>query len=219
MAYYSPKQKKINTDNFKASLDDAGHYSQKIIDKLEDLGILNETIVIFFSDHGTSLGEKFGEKMYGSFVYDYTIKTFFHFYTKELPNGLINNQIRAIDIMPTILDILKIPIDSQSLSIQGESLLDLISYNSKSPVSKFFSRPPKEKIAFVETGGLGGLWPSPDSPNVRCVRNSNYKLIHSLVPNKWEFYDLRTDPNELNNLILQKSKEIISLKKEMDKYI
>ena len=54
----------------------AGEYSRKIMDFLENLEILDDTIIIFFSDHGTSLGERLGEKMYGSFTYDYTINVF-----------------------------------------------------------------------------------------------------------------------------------------------
>ena len=56
------------------------------------------------------MGEKFGEKMYGSFVYDYTIKTFFHFLNPMLPDCKIDSQVRCIDIMPTILDILNIDV-------------------------------------------------------------------------------------------------------------
>jgi len=37
---------------------------------------IKDSIIVIFSDHGCSLGERIGEKVYGSFCYDYTIMTF-----------------------------------------------------------------------------------------------------------------------------------------------
>ena len=58
----------------------------------------------------------------------------------------------------------------------------------------------KEKFIYSETGGLNGPWPSPDSPNVRCIRSGQWKLIHNLTPDTWELYNLTNDPDESNDL-------------------
>ena len=135
-----------------------------------------------------------------------------------LPNCKITSQVRCIDIVPTILDLLKIDIDTSYLSFQGESLSSIISYYQKSNLYKFLIGKPKDRIAYVETGGLGGPWPSPNKPNVVCVRTPSYKLIHNKTPNTWEFYDLISDPHEAKNLINKNSKHKKLLKKELNKH-
>ena len=65
--------KKENNDRFNSYLPLCDEYIQTIIDTLEQEKIKDNTIIILFSDHGTSLGEKLGEKFYGVFTYDYTI--------------------------------------------------------------------------------------------------------------------------------------------------
>ena len=49
------------------------------MDTIKKLGIDNETIIVFFSDHGTGVGERFGERNYGSFTFEETIRSFYLF--------------------------------------------------------------------------------------------------------------------------------------------
>ena len=123
--------------------------------------------------------------------------------------------VRTIDVMPTIMDYLKIEPDSNKLEMQGKTLKSLISGNI---FNKFLGRS-LPKYAFSETGGLYGMWPSPDKPNVKCIRNENWKLIHNLSVDTWELYNLKKDPNELNNLILEENKVVSKLKSELFKII
>ena len=83
---------------------------------------------------------------------------------------------------------------------------------------KYFSRKPKDRIAYVETGGLGGPWPSPNSPNVVCVRTPEYKLIYNKTPNTWEFYDLVSDSQENNNIYGKNNPFEKLLRREMNKH-
>ena len=38
------------------------------------------------SDHGISVGEKLGERAYGAFCYDYTLRTFAYFMFPDIPS-------------------------------------------------------------------------------------------------------------------------------------
>jgi hypothetical protein len=51
------------------------------------------------------------------------------------------------------------------------------------------------------------------------VRGDRYKLIYFYTVNEWEFYDLKTDPNEQRNLIHSSAhqKIILQLKNELTK--
>ena len=144
------------------------------------------------TDHGSSNGEKIGEKAYGTFVYDYTINIWHYWlWPSNIPTGIeISEQVRTIDILPTLLDLLEINQKKNKKKISGISLLPLI-YGKQDTVSR---------LAFSETGGVDGAYPSPNSPNVRCVRDDGWKLIHNSSINQFELYNLNDDPEENNNL-------------------
>ena len=78
------------------------------------------------SDHGISVGEKIGERAYGAFCYDYTLRTFGYFLFPGIESQEISQQVRLIDYMPTILDYLKIPLDSEYKKINSAQKYDLI---------------------------------------------------------------------------------------------
>ena len=54
-------------------------------------------------------------------------------------------------------------------------------------------------------------------PRHEGIRDQRYKLISFYELNQWEFYDLKNDPNELNNLINDQSwsNEVIRMKKRL----
>lgn len=58
----------------------------------------------------------------------------------------------------------------------------------------------KDRLAFSETGGVDGLYPSPDKANVKCVTDGKWKLIHNMTSSQFELYNLHDDPNETHNL-------------------
>jgi len=197
-----------NNHRYNLYLPSCDDYMRTIIDTLEKNNILNKTILIFFSDHGTSIGEKKGEKFYGVFVYDYTINVFCIIHIPNESPKVINTHCRTIDIFPTIVEFAGINLGNKIQKIQGESLLPLIKNSNN-----------VNREIFVETGGLYGPWPSAKKHNVFCVRINNKKLIYNDTPETWELYDLEKDPQELNNIYNDKSDEIKNLKKKLIFYL
>jgi len=202
------KSIKDNNERFNSYIPLCDSYVDCIVKALKENGIADKTILIFFSDHGTSVGEKKGEKFYGVFVYDYTLKVFCILNFPQTSGKVINTQCRTIDIFPTIAEIAGIYLDEEFSDVQGESLFSLINNPSA-----------KEREVFVETGGLYGPWPSPEKHNVFCVKINNKKLIYNDTPKTWEYYDLKEDPNELKNLYDKNSKDVIYLKERMHSYL
>lgn len=192
--YFSNKEK--NLENYDSYLKCAGEYLQTVYDKIISEELDKNSIIIVMADHGMGVGEKKGEKAYGAFTYDYSIRTFALFiHPKIFPSDCkIDELTRTIDIMPTILGALDIKEDPNYSPMQGENLIPLIGAES-THIDSF------DRIAFCETGGVKGPWPSPNKPNVKCVRTKKWKLIHNLNPNTWELYNLIDDPQEINNII------------------
>ena len=168
----------------------ADTYLEKILQKINELEFDKNSIIVVLSDHGISLGEKFGEKAYGAFCYDYTIKTFCYMKLPEIKPKTIHQQVRHIDIMPTILDILGISLSKNYENLDGVSLMPLI----KGDIVD-------ENAAYSETGNPLNEKAPPKDPNTHSIRTTDWKLIYNSHNNSKELYNLKIDPNENNNLI------------------
>ncbi len=170
----------------------AENYLETILQKINSLELDKNSIILVMSDHGISIGEKVGERAYGAFCYDYTLRTFAYFLGTDFPQKEIIQQVRTIDFIPTILEILNIPLDKSYEKLDGISLVPLI-LGEKIP----------EKMAFSETGNPQKEKAPPKKPNVKSIRTSKWKLIWNEYNDTKEFYDLENDPKEENNLIGQ----------------
>jgi arylsulfatase A-like enzyme len=168
----------------------AESYLDKILTKIYELELNKNSIILVMSDHGISVGEKFGERAYGAYCYDYTLRNFAYFLVPDSNPLEIKQQIRTIDYMPTILDFLNIPLDESYSNLDGISLLPLTEGKSIS-----------EPYAFSETGNPLKDKAPPKEPNTKSIRTSNWKLIFNEYNNTKELYNLQLDPDENNNLI------------------
>lgn len=182
--------KELNEQRYDQLFQKAENYLKNIFKKIFDLNLMNDSIILIISDHGVSVGEKFGERAYGAFCYDYTIKTFSCLISPEFQKKEIIQQVRHVDFMPTILDLLDISLDKEFESLDGVSLVPLIHGQNF-----------EEKIAYSETANPLHEKAPPKKPNTKSVRTSNWKLIFNEHNNTKELYNLNDDPKEENNLI------------------
>ena len=165
-------------------------YLDKILEKIYQLELDKNSIILVMSDHGISVGEKIGERAYGAFCYDYTLRTFTYFLTPGFEAKEIKQQIRTVDFMPTILELLDISLDNTNSGLDGVSLLPLIN-------GEFIP----ELYAFSETGNPLHEKAPPKEPNVKSIRNSKWKFILNEHNETKELYNLESDPDENKNLI------------------
>ncbi len=154
----------------------------RIIDKLEAFGELDNTLVVVTADHGESLGEH-NEKTHAIFVYDATVRVPLILRKPGmLPSGSVyEGPVRVIDILPTVLAVLKLPIGDQ---VQGADLLAALQGRVEPPDLPQYSESLLSEIGF----GMAPLF---------SVRLGGFKYIRAPRP---EVYDLKADPRELRNL-------------------
>ena len=191
MDYFNNIEK--NNNRYSILFENASLYLEKLFELIQLLELDKNSIILVLSDHGVSIGEKIGERAYGAFCYDYTIKTFSYIQIPGIKPDVILKQVRHIDFLPTILDILEIPKDKSFSEIDGKSLLPLINKQDYT-----------ESIAFSETGNPLKEKRPPKIPNIKSVRTSDWKLILNEYNNSKELYNISNDPLEEENLIDQK---------------
>jgi arylsulfatase A-like enzyme len=188
----------------------------KWIQKLEELDILDKTLVIIVSDHGEELMERgcVGHSscnLKGT-LYDESIHVPLIFRLPGvLPAGKrVQNQISQIDIMPTILDILGLSIPDY---MEGRSALPLILGKE----GAF-----REEI-YAETTPAGWQALADDHRIIRCIRTSKSKLIQTVDENtaieRFELYDLLSDPGERENIYSAGHPEFRRLNRMLADYI
>jgi arylsulfatase A-like enzyme/tetratricopeptide (TPR) repeat protein len=156
----------------------------KVLDKLTEKAVLERTLIVIVGDHGESLGQH-QENAHGFFIYDAatSIPLIIHFPSQNLSAKKVYTRVETVDIMPTLLQILGLPLPSE---IQGESLLPLILDKGKG--SK------QERFAYSES-----YYPRYHYgwSELKSLQNSRYKYIQAPRP---ELYDIVNDPNELTNI-------------------
>lgn len=168
------------------------------VTKLDDLGLLDETLIVITSDHGEEILER-GSLGHASCslagtLYEESIRIPLILHCpKLLPKGrVIDTQVSQVNIMPTILDLLDKPIPSGT---EGQSLLPLI----RTGKAGF------EEATWLEAPVCG--WqavPESDSRMVFALRTPQWKLIYNFEgparPSSYELYNLIDDGAEANNL-------------------
>jgi len=172
-------------------------YIGMLINRLKMLKIYNRTLIIISADHGEMLGEHGYFFHHGCFLYEELIRIPLIINFPNLTHKIINTQINAhLDIAPTILDILKI---RKAKTMIGSSLLPLILGKNRYP----------HKYVFVDEG-----------VTKKCVRTDEWKLIYTNRSDKeeYELYNLKGDPQELNNLVSAEKEKFGFLKQKLDDY-
>src|SRR3989475_5826151 len=141
------------------------------------------TIIAVLSDHGESLGEH-GEYTHGVFLYDATLRIAFLMAGPGIPAGLrIKQQVRSIDFLPTLLELMGGKAPDQ---VQGASLVPALS-----------GKPVATGVSYGET-----LYPKMNMgwAELRSIRSGQWKYVRAPKP---ELYDLARDAGETINVIRQ----------------
>ncbi|GAB4108593.1 MAG: hypothetical protein Kow001_06470 [Acidobacteriota bacterium] len=168
----------------------------RLLAGLKAAGRDRDSLVVVMSDHGESLGEH-GEMTHGVFLYDSTMRVPMIMAGPGIGEGqVIRQQVRSIDVTPTILDFLGL---EPRPELSGISLLPLAREG----------QPVRTHYAYMET-----LYPKTQMrwSELRGMRTDRWKLI---VAPKPEFYDLENDPSESENVLSRHPAEADRLQKQV----
>ncbi len=156
----------------------------RLLDKLEEMGVRDETLVVFVSDNGFSCGQHgFWGKGNGTYppnMYENSVKVpFIVSQPGRIEEGVVQGgMVSAYDFMPTLLDWLKLPLPTGG-DLPGQSFAPLLR-------GEGLGR--EEVVVYDEYGGT------------RMLRTRQWKYVHRYREGPDELYDLLNDPDERENL-------------------
>jgi arylsulfatase A-like enzyme len=169
----------------------------RIMQALDDSGQRENTIVIYMSDHGEMLGDH-GLTAKGCRFYEGLIRVplIISWQGHFLQGVVIDALVELTDITPTLVQITGIP----SVWTHGRSLMDQLTGKVPSVLHRDFVRAeyfdtltPFRPARPGMSGKNAPIWAS-------MLRDQQYKLVVYHNINEGELYDLRHDPDEINNL-------------------
>jgi len=154
----------------------------RLMGHIERLGFDSNTLVIVVSDHGEEFLDHGRWGHWESNLFDEILKVPLIIRIPNQPSGqVIRQQVRLLDLMPTILDLCGIPLPG---NLMGASLVPLLA-------SREAEYEGGEAISEMRRGAWHRV----------SVRTESFKYIwDSKRPNQPDLYDLRTDPGEKHNV-------------------
>ncbi|MFB3922030.1 MAG: sulfatase-like hydrolase/transferase [Terriglobia bacterium] len=147
---------------------------------LKETGSFTDSVVVLASDHGEGLGDH-GENKHGFFIYNSTIHVPLLVKVPGAKPRLAGEEVSLVDVMPTVLQILRIAIPP---SVQGRSLLSQILGRPAASSSNIYAE------SFLPL--LHFSW-----SQLRSLQWRGLKYIEAPHP---ELYDTVADPRETKNL-------------------
>ncbi len=158
----------------------ADRYLGELRASLTEMGLWDDAYVILTADHGEALCEHgFWEHGFSTHHTDLHVPLILRWPGQVRPGRRVYRTVRLIDLMPTMLDQLKLPAPD---GMQGSSL-----------AAHLAGRPPSEStIAYAEAVKRG--------PNQRAVYLDGWKLIFTPRTGRRQLYHLAQDPFEQTDL-------------------
>lgn len=155
----------------------------QLVARLEQRGLLDDTLIVAIGDHGESLGEH-GEDTHGLFLYEAVLRVpwISRLPRRERAGTVVTEQVRTVDLVPTVLEWLGVPAPP---GLDGESLAGVVGGTSR----------PSPPAAYAETFFPRFHYGWSESLSIRV---GEWKFIDAPRP---ELYDLRKDRAERFNLV------------------
>ncbi len=169
---------------YKCHVREIDEYAKSFFDILEKYGILKNSLVIITTDHGDEFAEHGGLSHDGK-MYSELVHVPFMIYDGSKPQGKIcDTLVSGLDLSPTVLHLFDL---EPHPNFQGVSLLPLKAY-------------PQKGCYGEAIGKLSHKIKETDRP-AYYYREKNLKIMYREEDDRWEIYDLSTDPSENANII------------------
>jgi len=188
----------------------------RLVRKLDELKLLENTVIVFFSDHGYNMGHNGIEhkgngkwitrsrhadsenikENYRPNLYDNSLKVpaFVYWPSKIKPGTVIDHTITSLDLYPTFVEMAGVSLPKDHL-VRGRSFLPLLTGESVGDWDNDF---------YGEYSMINY-----SDAYMRCYRTPEWKLVRDFLnPERDELYHIALDPQENINLMGCQNEEI-----------
>lgn len=169
---------------YASSVANADAHIGKLLDKLQELGLDDETVVVLTSDHGEALGEN-GLAGHATLQEcEIMVPLIIAAPGQSSPGTRVTKQVQSINIAPTILDLLELkPLEEAD----GQSLVQFLSDNNAGDIG--------DAVSYAGSSNFG--------LSLRRANHLKYLINNSPWPatrGLERLYDLSQDPNATRNI-------------------
>lgn len=161
----------------------------KLMDNLRETGELENTIVLFTSDHGDLLGSQGAYKKQQPYDESIRVPMLYHLpKDMDIASGQRDALIGSADIMPTLLELCNIPVPN---TVEGTGYRPYMEGNKKA-----------DTVALITCVQPFGQWNKVqnDAREYRGLRTLNYTYTRDL-DGPWLLFDNKKDPYQMDNLV------------------
>ncbi len=175
----TPQRLRRSTQSYYAQISFVDEQVGRILDELERLGMADNTLVVFTSDHGEMLGDHWSWQKQCS--YEAAVRVpFVMRFPGCVPAGSVSDDfVDLIDLMPTFADAAEVSLPG-TWSFPGDSLLSPRGHRDRS-------------CQFTECHSGPARWIT--------LRDHHFKYTYWYHDGNEELWDLQNDPDELHNLL------------------
>jgi len=170
-----PEQAALIRARYFAKISHVDFWVGRILDACSDRGWMDNTAIVFWSDHGEMLADK--DRLYKCVFYEQAARVplIVRRPADENAGGVARALVSLVDIFPTVLELAGCPSRENEL---GESLLPLCDNPQAGGASAVFS----------------------EIQDTTMIRDTQYKMAVDRAGDTLLLYDMQSDPAERNNL-------------------
>jgi arylsulfatase A-like enzyme len=196
---------------YDAEIRSSDSYIEKVLAKLEKMGVLENTLIVFASDHGEEMYEHNYYFFHSCSMYEGVLRIpLIMKFPNVIPAGkIVDNQIESIDIVPTVLQLLKAPLRDD---FEGRSIISLLFEDASDLWHPAFGER-AAAIYSIRTPQWKYIY-NPDNYHTYCSRSDDDEGEGYLIAAE-ELYDMQNDPHEKNNVAAQHREVALELRAQI----
>ncbi|WP_370440794.1 sulfatase [Kineococcus halophytocola] len=151
---------------------------------LEARGVLEDTVIVFTSDHGDALGDHGLSQKWSMYEGSVHVPCLVWGPGRVAPGQVLDGLTSHFDLAPTLLELAGLPVPGW---MEARSLVPALRGEPYAGREHVFSEHARDRI-------LSG------TALMTMVRRDRFKLVEYLDPDEGQLFDLEADPGELQNL-------------------
>ena len=156
----------------------------KLIETVERRGVLDDTIIIFTSDHGDSLNDHGHSQKWSMYEQSVRVPAIVWSPGRVAQGRVVDDLVSLFDFAPTILELAGLSVPDW---MEAQSLMPYLNGEECEPRKFVFSEHAGDRI-FNGTEFM------------TMIRSQRYKLIHFVDTDEGQLFDMESDPQEIRNL-------------------